>query len=150
MLVSKSIALTKKENLISETGVQSQLQMAPGPNEKTKSGYPHRYKDLGGLIPRRTDRTESMDSTATCTTTSSYREYPVYQNGSYDFNAKPKMNTGPHRGITNQNGNYRGTICHDGKGTDANVGNFHLCEKEKEKKDAYSREYGESAYQRRH
>ncbi|KAF8850065.1 hypothetical protein BDZ45DRAFT_208989 [Acephala macrosclerotiorum] len=133
MLVAKNVAHTSKGNRISEPLVKSQLESAPGPNDKTKSGYPHKYQDFGSLIPRRPERSDSMESTATCTTTTSYREYPVFQNGnSYNYNSKPKDNPGPFRGITNQNGNYRATICHDGAGTNPNAGNFHLCEEEDE------------------
>lgn len=72
-------------------------------------------------------RRESTDST-------SYYEYPVMQNGpGYDFDAKPKQNPGPYRGIVNQNKDYRGTICHNGVVKDGehipNAGRFHLCKK---------------------
>ncbi|POS72406.1 hypothetical protein DHEL01_v209200 [Diaporthe helianthi] len=124
-LYSKNQCLPDKDNKISESRVRSQLTRAPEPNDRRKSGYPHPYMNLNGVILRR----ESTDST-------SYYEYPVTQKGAdYDFDCKPKQNPGAYRGIVNQNKDYRGTLCHNGevrKGVNyPNSGDFHLCKKDK-------------------
>ncbi|KAM0424500.1 hypothetical protein ACHAPT_010214 [Fusarium lateritium] len=121
-LVSHNAVLT--DNTISERRVLDQVQEAPKPEDKGKSGYPHQYHDMGGLFRTRTN-----------SSTTAYYEYPVTQSGPpYDFASKPKDNPGPYRAVTNQNQTYKGTMCHDGDAekNNANAGFFHLCEPKEE------------------
>ena len=109
--------MPKKDNWISENSVVRQLTKAPGPDDKTKSGYPHRYENKDQLFKTRSNSSST-----------SYREYPVMQdNKDYRFDSKPKDNPGPYRAVTNQRKTYKGTVSHDGdaKTKNPNVGFFH-------------------------
>ncbi|KAK9847833.1 Guanine-specific ribonuclease N1/T1 [Penicillium brevicompactum] len=113
--------LSREKNKISQDTVQEQLENAPGPNDATKSGYPHRFKNI-----RQGEKNERLFDTGSNSSTTSYREYPVMSDGSnYDFDERPKPNPGPFRAITNQNKTFKGVIAHDGKNGRTNAGNFH-------------------------
>jgi hypothetical protein len=131
-------------NRIPGNTVRAQLDKAPNPRETGKSGYPHLYKDKGGLFKRSdtnnsnnnsnssSRRTSSAASVASSTT--SLYEYPVQRDGNgYNFNSKPKENPGPFRTVTNQNKRLKGVMCHDGdlKTMNPNKGFFHLCKEMK-------------------
>ncbi|KAJ8069135.1 hypothetical protein OCU04_002809 [Sclerotinia nivalis] len=118
VLVGKNEALTESENRVSRPAIMSQLQDVPEPFEKTKSSYPHEYKDFEKLIPRRA----GSEST-------SYHEYPVTQQQPYNFNTKPKQDPGHMRAVLNQNKQYRGTISHNGEGDNPNGGPFSFDDK---------------------
>lgn len=113
--------LPAEENRISETDVMRQLEMAPEPTDKGRSGYPHEYQNLGD---------EPLFEKKEGTT---LYEYPVMQREgeAYNFDSKPKDDPGPYRAITDQDNEYQGVICHDGdeKSGRANGGNFHRCER---------------------
>ncbi|OQD69427.1 hypothetical protein PENPOL_c002G00635 [Penicillium polonicum] len=118
---TNNTVLTREENKISQATVQNQLREAPGPNQTTKTGYPHKYynEDLG-------PDGRPLFRVRTNSSTTSYREYPVMSTGNtYNFDKKPKARPGPFRAITNQNKTFKGVISHDGKDGNANAGFFH-------------------------
>jgi len=126
ILVAKNVALSPQQNRIPENRVKEQIARAPGPQDRGKSGYPHKFNNLEGI------KFPSQNSRTTISSTTSLREYPVTPEGSgYNFDSKkPKDDPGPFRGITNQKGRYKGTICHDGEEDNPNAGRFHLCTEE--------------------
>ncbi|XTI85075.1 Ribonuclease/ribotoxin, partial [Cenococcum geophilum] len=112
------------------------LDKAPNPRETGKSGYPHRYKDKGGLFKRSDTKNSNSGSRSTSSATSvassttSLYEYPVQRDGNgYNFNSKPKGSPGPFRTVTNQNKRLKGVMCHNGdlQTMNTNKGFFHLC-----------------------
>ncbi|OCT51182.1 hypothetical protein CLCR_09047 [Cladophialophora carrionii] len=115
-----------ENNTISQNRVLRQLAQAPAPGEKGRSGHPRKYEDKEELFPKRSN-SPTIDM-----------EYPVTQHGPpYNFKSKPKDDPGAFRAITNQNKDYKGTICHDGdrKANNPNAGLFHLCEPRGNSKD---------------
>jgi len=121
--------LSEAQNKISKATVAAQLANAPGPDEKTKSGYPHRYENK-----ERDDAGQPLFRIRTNSSTTSYREYPVLQSGDgYNYKKKPKDRPGPFRAVTNQNKTFKGTICHDGEPGNVAGGTFHRCKDFKKK-----------------
>jgi ribonuclease/clavin/mitogillin len=113
--------LTREQNKISQATVQKQLRESPGPNQATKSGYPHEYFNESN-DPNR----QPLFRVRTNSSTTSFREYPVMSTGkTYDYHNKPKANPGPFRAITNQNKTFKGVISHDGENGKINAGGFH-------------------------
>lgn len=134
VLVARNKALSPKDNRISENTVKKQIDRAPDPKGKGRSGYPHKFENIDKIsFPRQDNQSGSVSST-----TSLY-EYPVSRDGKpYNFASKPKDNPGPFRGITSQNKRYKGTVCHNGVERDPNSGKpnpnagyFHRCKEEK-------------------
>ncbi|KAK4977510.1 hypothetical protein LTR66_003916 [Elasticomyces elasticus] len=125
ILHCRNAALDYKANSLSLDSIKKQISEAPA--EVGKSGYPHEFKNLGGLI---------FDQACDCQT---LLEFPVSKNGkTYKYESKPKDNPGPFRGIATADGRiYCGTISHDGEKekkikkvtipANPNVGFFHLC-----------------------
>lgn len=117
--------MSKEQNKIRQDTVDAQLAKAPGPNEKGKSGYPHRYENKD-----RDEEGRPLFRARTNSSSTSYREYPVRASGKdYNYGSKPKDRPGPYRAVTNQNKTLKGVICHDGSPGNVAGGTFHRCTK---------------------